>query len=218
MILKPLQIFQKAHCLDPDGVFGPKTINAMRIAFQLTKEQTANFAGQCAHESNYFQRQFENLNYSYERLLQIFSHDFDTDRNRILPEAEKQVAKILARKPEQIANFVYANQNGNGDEASGDGWLYRGRGPLQLTGRRNYQLFADAMNDQEIMCNPDLVVTKYYFESALWYFDNNHLWNLAKKTDRASIKKLTKAINGGYHGLEERIEKTKKFEGWLLAA
>ncbi|MCC4228374.1 glycoside hydrolase family 19 protein [Zunongwangia profunda] len=218
MNLTPLQQFQKSQCLDPDNDFGPLTIKAMRFHFQLTIQQTANFAGQCAHESNYFQRQFENLNYSYERLLQIFSYDFDTDRNRILSDAEKQVARILARKPEQIANFVYANQNGNGDEASGDGWLFRGRGPLQLTGRRNYQLFADAMGDQEIMCNPDLVVTKYYFESAMWYFDNNHLWNLAKKTDLASIKQLTKRINGGYHGLDDRIEKTQKFEGWLRAA
>ncbi|MDN3595328.1 glycoside hydrolase family 19 protein [Zunongwangia endophytica] len=218
MNLTPLQKFQNSQCLDPDNDFGPLTIKAMRFAFSLSIEQTANFAGQCAHESNYFKRQFENLNYSYERLLQIFSHDFDTDRNRILSDEEKQVARILERKPQQIANFVYANQNGNGDEASGDGWLFRGRGPLQLTGRRNYQLFAAAMNDQEIMCNPDLVVTKYYFESALWYFESNNLWSIAKKTNRVAIKNLTKRVNGGYHGLQDRINKTINFEGWLRAA
>jgi len=215
--MSPLEKFQKENGLLPDGKIGKNTLGAMRVVFNICDPAwLAHYVGQLAHESQYFTREWENLNYSYERLLQIFSHDFDQDRNRILSEAEKQVARILAGKPEQIANFVYANQNGNGPEASGDGWLFRGRGPIMITGRKNYQLFADYVGDQEIMKNPDLIISKYYWQSAYWYFESNNLWRLCNVVDHSSIKRLTKAINGGYNNLQHRIELTEKYYKILL--
>ena len=210
--MNQLERFQQAQCLDPDGILGPITLKKMQSVFEIaSKERMAHFAGQCGHESLHFTREIENLNYSYERLLQVFSYDFDKDKNRILSGAEKEFARILARKPEEIANFVYANQNGNGPELSGDGWKFRGRGPLQLTGRRNYELFSIAVNDPEIMCNPDLIVEKYYFESALHFFSSNHLWRLCDHLDHDCITKLTRRINGGTNGLQDRISLTNKY-------
>lgn len=214
--MNQLQKFQAAHCLEPDGDLGPITLKKMQSVFQISsKERMAHFAGQCAHESGGFTRESENLNYSYERLLQIFTYDFDKDKNRILSGAEKEFARILARKPEEIANFVYANQNGNGSELSGDGWKFRGRGLLQLTGRRNYELFSIAVNDPEIMCNPDIIIQKYYFESALHFFSSNNLWPLCNTVDTSSITKLTRRINGGTHGLQDRIDLTNKYYDML---
>ena len=214
--MNQLQKFQQLHCLEPDGILGKITLGKMQEVFLISsKERMAHFAGQCAHESLHFTRESENLNYSYERLLQIFSYDFDKDKNRILSGSEKEFARILARKPEQIANFVYANQNGNGPELSGDGWKFRGRGPLQLTGCKNYELFSIAVNEPEIMCNPDLVIEKYYFQSALHFFSSNKLWPLCDRVDEDSIKKLTRRINGGTNGLQDRIDLTNKYYDML---
>jgi putative chitinase len=101
---------------------------------------------------------------------------------------------------------------GNGDEKSGDGWKFRGRGALQLTGKDNYTAFAQHLQKPEILTTPDLVATLYAFESAIFFFDRNKLWSICDQgiTD-ASILQLTKRINGGTHGLEDRVAKTKKF-------
>ena len=105
---------------------------------------------------------------------------------------------------------------GNGDEKSGDGWKYRGRGALQLTGKSNYNAFSNYLKKPEIMQNPDLVATDYAFESAIFFFDNNKLWSICDLgINDSSILTLTKRINGGTNGLEHRSELTKKYYSWL---
>jgi putative chitinase len=105
---------------------------------------------------------------------------------------------------------------GNGNEASGDGWKFRGRGALQLTGKANYQAFADYIGRPEVMHDPDLVAGELCFESALWFFDKNKLWSICDQgTGDAAILALTKRINGGTHGLADRQAKTRKYKQWL---
>jgi putative chitinase len=121
-----------------------------------------------------------------------------------------------ARQPEKIANRVYASRMGNGDEKSGDGWKFRGRGALQLTGKDNYKQFSESLKRPEILTNPDLVAGELAFESAIFFFNKNKLWDICDKgVNDAAILSLTKRINGGTHGLDDRNEKTKKYYGWL---
>jgi putative chitinase len=104
---------------------------------------------------------------------------------------------------------------GNGDESSGDGYRYKGRGAIQLTGKSNYEAF-DKLVEDDIVANPDLVATKYSLMSAAWFFSKNNLWPLCDKgIDKASITSVTKRVNGGNHGLPDRIEKTTKFYNLL---
>lgn len=165
-----------------------------------TSYRKAAFLSQCAHESGYFTRLVENLNYSAPRLMEIWPRRFPT----------LAVANQYARNPEKIANFVYANRMGNGPPSSGDGWKYRGRGLIQLTGKSNYarcstDLGINFVNQPELLEKEAGAV-----QSAMWFWNVNHLNNYADKED---IRGLTKAINGGHHGLDERImlyEKAKK--------
>ena len=189
-----------------DGAFGPGTLKAAATYYKLNKNRAAHFFAQTAHESGNFKAFSENLNYGAKGLRGIFGKYFPTDG----------LAAAYERKPEKIANRVYANRMGNGDEASGDGWKYRGRGALQLTGKSNYQAFADYVNRPDVMSNPDLVAGELCFESALWFFDRNKLWSICDQgiTDSA-ILALTKRINGGTHGLDDRKMKTKKYATWL---
>lgn len=196
-----LKLFQQKIGANPDGVFGKETLTKAMEYLKISKEQTANFFGQVAHESGKFSLFTENLNYNTQGLVSIFKNYFP---NTI-------VAESYARNPQKIANKVYSNRMGNGNELSGEGWKYRGRGALQLTGKANYQAFADYLNKPEIMTNPDLVATEYAFESALFYFAKNNLWTIASKVDEASITLLTKRINGGYNGLEDRKLLTNKY-------
>lgn len=189
-----------------DGAFGPGTLKAAATYYKLNRNRAAHFFAQTAHESGNFKAFSENLNYSAQGLRGIFGKYFPT----------QAMADAYARKPEKIANRVYANRMGNGDEASGDGWKYRGRGALQLTGKSNYQAFSDYVNRPDVMTNPDLVSGELCFESALWFFDRNKLWSICDQgiTD-AAILALTKRINGGTHGLDDRKMKTKKYATWL---
>jgi putative chitinase len=127
------------------------------------------------------------------------------------------MARAYERQPQKIANRVYANRMGNGDEASGEGWKYRGRGPLQLTGKNNYRAFGKYIGrEQEVLDNPDIVANELGFESALWFFDANKLWSICDQgINDAAILQLTKRINGGTHGLDDRKAKTKKYAAWL---
>jgi putative chitinase len=105
---------------------------------------------------------------------------------------------------------------GNGNEASKEGWTFRGRGALQTTGKSNYQSFSDYLKKPEIMTNPDLVATDYAFESAMFFFDKNKLWSICDKgVSDATILSLTKRINGGTNGLEDRASLTKRYYKWL---
>jgi putative chitinase len=156
-------------------------------------QRIAAFIAQCSHESGGFTALKENLNYRAVTLRKIFPKYFPTD----------DLANAFAGKPEMIANRVYASRMGNGDEASGDGFRYCGRGLIQLTGKSNYQSFADSleMNVEDV---PDYLSTfEGAAQTACWFWESN---NLNRFADSGDIKGLTKAINGGYIGLEDRIQ------------
>ena len=199
---------QEKMGITADGAFGKGTLTAGMRYFKLTPDRAAHFFAQTAHETGNFKTFSENLNYSADGLHKIFGKYFvGVDANS------------YARNPEKIANRVYANRMGNGDETSGDGWKYRGRGALQLTGKDNYQELADALGKPEIMQNPDLVADRYAFDSAVFFFNKNKLWAMCDHgVNDAAILALTKRINGGTHGLEDRAEKTKKYAEWLKDA
>lgn len=202
-----LVALQKKIGVTADGAFGPGTMKAAMAFYKMSPVRAAHFFAQTAHESGNFKAFSENLNYSADGLTKIFGKYF-TAAN----------AGAYARNPEKIANRVYASRMGNGDEKSGDGWKYRGRGALQLTGKDNYKAFADYLKKPEIMTNPDLVATEYSFESAIFFFDKNKLWDICDKgVNDAAILALTKRINGGTHGLDDRKEKTKKFAAMVGA-
>jgi len=189
-----------------DGAFGPGTLKAASAFYKLSPNRAAHFFAQTAHESGNFKTFSENLNYSAKGLRGIFRKYFPTDA----------LANAYARQPMKIANRVYANRMGNGPESSGDGWKFRGRGALQLTGHDNYQAFANYVNRPDVMTNPDLVAGELCFESALWFFDRNKLWGICDQgVNDAAILALTKRINGGTHGLDDRKQKTKKYATWL---
>ena len=197
---------QKKIGVTADGAFGPGTFKAAAAYYKLSPDRAAHFFAQTAHESGNFKAFSENLNYGAKGLRGVFRKYFPTDA----------LARVYERKPEKIANRVYANRMANGDEGSGDGWKYRGRGALQLTGKFNYSEFAKYVNRPDVMTNPDLVATELAFESALWFFDKNKLWSICDQgINDAAILALTKRINGGTHGLDDRKLKTKKYAAWL---
>ena len=201
-----LAALQKKVGVTADGVFGPGTLKAAATYFKLSPVRAAHFFAQTGHESGGFKSFTENLNYSPDGLRKIFGKYFPTDA----------MAAQYARKPEKIANRVYADRMGNDDESSGDGWKFRGRGALQLTGHDNYKAFSNSLKRPDIMLNPDLVATELAFESAKWFFDTNKLWTICDRgiTDEA-ILALTKRINGGTHGLEDRSVRTKQYAKWM---
>lgn len=201
----PLSALQTKCGVTADGAWGPNTYRAAREYFKLSNNQAAHFFGQCAHESANFTVFSENLNYSAEGLNKIFKKYFPTPVS----------TTGYVRKPEKIANRVYASRMGNGPESSGDGWKYRGRGPIQLTGKDNYTAFANDIGRPDVITNPDIVVSELAFESALWFFRKNGLLAIADGgvTD-AVITQITKRVNGGTHGLDDRLKKTKQFAAW----
>lgn len=171
-----------------------------------TPLRLAHFLGQCSHESGNFTVKTENLNYSAQGLLNIFKKYFPT----------LEAATPYSRQPEKIANKVYANRMGNGDEKSGMGWKYKGRGFIQLTGFENYKRF-DEFVDDNIKNNPELVASKYPLLSAAWFWSVNSINAIADKgIDNATISAVTKKINGGTIGLAHRIEMTNKFYTLLV--
>lgn len=189
--------FQQENGLVADGILGKNTIQKMRCVFDIkTDAQMAHFLANIHHETGGFRADTENLNYSASGLLGVFPKYFD-----------ESTANLYNRQPEKIANRVYANRMGNGNEKSGDGWKYRGRGALQLTGKDNYKAFASFLGDVSVVTNPDIVAAKYYWQSALFYFTRNNLWNLMKGNDPETVKAVRKAVNGGYNGLREVQEK-----------
>lgn len=203
--LGPLESLQSKCGITVDGKWGSGTYRAARDYFKMTNSQAAHFFGQCAHESGGFKVFSENLNYSADGLTKIFKKYFPS----------LAAAQPYARKPEKIANKVYANRMGNGPESSGDGWKYRGRGPIQLTGKDNYTAFSQSISRPDVLTNPDVVASELAFESALWFFSKNNLFAIADKgvTD-AVITQVTKKVNGGTHGLDDRINKTKQYASW----
>jgi putative chitinase len=200
-----LVALQKKLGVTADGAFGPSTLKAAAAYYKLSPNRAAHFFAQTAHETGGFKAFSENLSYGAKGLRGIFGKYFPTDA----------MANAYERQPQKIANRVYGGRMGNGVEASGDGWKYRGRGALQLTGKANYQAFSDYIKRPDVMTNPDLVAGELCFESALWFFDKNRLWGICDQgINDAAILALTKRINGGTHGLDDRMAKTKKFAGW----
>lgn len=157
-----------------------------------TPLRLAHFLAQCHHESNGFRVVEENLNYRAAGLLRVFPKYFDL-----------QTAEEYAHNKVAIASRVYANRMGNGDEASQDGWLYRGRGYIQLTGKDNYAAFNDQL-PEDIIKNPDLVATQYPMLSAAWFWDHNKI-NAVIDND-ASVYDVTRKVNGGLNGIEDRMQ------------
>lgn len=203
--LGPMAALQAKCGVAADGKWGPGTFKAAKSYFKLSTAQAAHFFGQCAHESGGFKVFSENLNYSADGLTKIFKKYFPS----------LAAAQPYARKPEKIANKVYANRMGNGPESSGDGWKFRGRGPIQLTGKSNYTQFAQDIGRPDVLTNPDIVATELAFESALWFFNKNNLFAIADKgVSDAVIGQITRRVNGGTHGLDDRIKKTKQFAAW----
>jgi putative chitinase len=162
-----------------------------------------HFLAQCSHESGGFSAVSENLNYSADGLMKIFGHYFT-------PE----LAKSYAFKPEMIASRVYGNRMGNGNEASKEGFKFRGRGYVQLTGKENYARFSKFIGEDCVL-NPDLVANKYPLASAGYFFDSNKLWSICDQgaTD-AVVTQVTRRVNGGTNGLAHRLSEFKKF--WSL--
>lgn len=170
-----------------------------------TPLRLAHFLSQCSHESGGFKITKENLNYSAKGLCGIFKKYFT-------PES----AAEYQRKPEKIANIVYANRMGNGNQASGDGYKFLGRGALQITGRDNYTALSKDLG-VDFVTNPDLVAKEYSLVSAGWFFSKNKLNAISDLgTSEEVITKLTKRINGGTIGLPHRIEEFKTFYKLLV--
>ena len=200
-----LKSLQEKIGVTADGAFGPGTLKAAMNFFKMTPERAAHFFAQTGHETGEFKLFTENLNYSADGLKKIFGKYFPGDS-----------ANSYARNPEKIANKVYSSRMGNADEASGDGFKFRGRGALQTTGKNNYVALSAYLKNPEIMTTPDLVASTFAFESAMFFFEANKLWSICDKgVNDASIKELTKRINGGFNGLEHRVALTKKYYGWL---
>jgi len=197
-----LKDFQTKIGVTADGAWGPGTLKAAVEFYKMPKVRAAHFFAQTSHETGGFKFFTENLNYSAESLVKVFSKYF----------AGIGVATLYAKKPENIANKVYANRMGNGDESSGDGYKYRGRGAIQLTGKDNYAAFAKSIGRPDVLTNPDIVSSELAFESAMFFFDKNKLWDICDRgINDDAIVALTKRINGGIIGLEDRKKHTYEY-------
>jgi putative chitinase len=231
--------WQSNNKLTPDGVIGPKTWGMMfptqtikedvvipkstplkldklkdhipvsviaqipetAAKFNITNPlRLAHFLAQCSHESAGFKAVQENLNYSADGLKKIFPKYFPGN-----------LAESYARNPEKIASKVYGGRMGNGDETTKEGWKFRGRGYIQLTGKQNYTSFAKFIGEDTVS-NPDLVATKYPLASAAFFFDSNRLWSICDRgADDITVTEVTRRVNGGTIGLSERIKEFKHF-------
>jgi putative chitinase len=169
--------------------------------FQInTPLRLAHFLAQCGHESGGFKATQENLNYSADGLKKIFPKYFPGN-----------LAESYARNPEKIASKVYGGRMGNGKEETKEGYKFRGRGYIQLTGKENYTSFAKSIGEDTV-ANPDLVATKYALASAGWFFSKNGLNAIADRgADDATITAVTKRVNGGTIGLSDRIKHFKEY-------
>ena len=181
-------------------------VNSIVTLFNITNShRLAHFLAQCAHESGNFKFLTENLNYSADGLQKIFGKYFPT----------RALAEQYARKPDKIGSRVYANRMGNGDEASGEGYKFRGRGYIQLTGKNNYKEFSDFIKE-DCVANPDLVATKYPLTSAAFFFNRNDLWRICDRGDTPEVvKAVTVRVNGGTHGLADRQQKFDTYKALI---
>ena len=183
----------------PDKVIEelPEVVSRFNITTTL---RLSHFLSQCAHESGNFAHVVENLNYSAQGLKRVFGKYFPNNLN-----------ESYARKPEKIGSRVYGGRMGNGEEATKEGFKFRGRGYIQLTGKSNFSRFSQFIGE-DVVANPELVSTKYPLTSAAFFFETNNLWPICDKGSSTEVvTTLTKRINGGTNGLADRIAKFKKF-------
>jgi putative chitinase len=183
----------------PDAVISqiPDAAKKFNITNPL---RLAHFLAQCGHESAGFKAIQENLNYSADGLKKIFPKYFPGN-----------LAEGYAKNPEKIASKVYGSRMGNGDETTKEGFKFRGRGYIQLTGKDNYTKFAKFIGEDTVS-NPDLVATKYPLASAAFFFDSNKLWTICDKgADDATVTAVTKRVNGGTIGISDRIKHFKEY-------
>jgi len=188
----------------PDSVIAqiPDTAAKFNITTPL---RLAHFLSQCAHESGNFKAVSENLNYSADGLKKIFPKYFPGT-----------LSESYARNPEKIASRVYGGRMGNGDETTKEGFKFRGRGFIQLTGKQNYTNFTKFIGE-DCVANPDLVASKYPLASAAFFFNSNKLWEICDKgADDATVTAVTKRVNGGTIGLPNRIKHFKEYYSLLV--
>jgi putative chitinase len=185
----------------PDSVLAqiPETVSKFKID---TPIKLAHFLAQCGHESGGFKFVTENLNYSSDGLKKIFPRYFPGN-----------LSESYARNPEKIASKVYGSRMGNGSEETKEGWKFRGRGYIQLTGKDNYTAFGNAINE-DVLSNPDVVSTKYPLLSAAWFFNKNCLSKCVDASD-ATVTSVTRCVNGGTNGLEDRLKHFKEYYSLL---
>jgi len=200
-----MQCLQEKIGSTPDGSFGPNTAKAIAKHYELSPYRAAHLLGQASHESGGFKRTRENLNYSWSGLMKTWPTRFKTEEE----------AKKYHRQPSKIAGKVYLRKS-LGNESVDDARNFIGRGFVQLTGRANYKAFATDMNVPEVLIDPNLVEGKYAFETALWFFNKNDLFTVADRgINENTITQITKRVNGGHHGLDDRIAQTNKIYRWL---
>lgn len=201
------QLFPKAQ--DPDSWVS--SMNEVFPKYEInTPQRVAAFLAQCGHESGGWTVFEENLNYSAQGLANTWPTRFaiKNDKGEVVkPAKPNTIANQIQRNPVEIANHVYCDRMGNGSYASGEGWKYRGRGPIQLTGKENYTRFAKEMFQdwQNLVDNPDWVNADRNFAlmSAIWFWNDK---KLNQWVDSGDFKELTRRINGGYNGLEDRTK------------
>ena len=191
----------KGHIPDSVLLQIPDTAKKFNITNNL---RLAHFLAQCSHESGGFKAISENLNYSADGLKKIFGKYFPGNLN-----------ESYARQPEKIAARVYGGRMGNGDESTKEGYKFRGRGYIQLTGKSNYVNFTKFIGE-DCVSNPDLVANKYPLASAAFFFDSNKLWSTCDQGSSDEIvTKVTKRVNGGTIGLVDRIKHFKEYYNLL---
>lgn len=180
-----------------------------------TPLRMAHFLAQCAHESMNFRVTGENLYYTDAKRVAVIFRKFDKNKDGKVCAKEIAFAQGYTRNPQKLASFVYADRMGNGGEETGEGWKFRGRGYIQLTGKNNYYAFGRAIG-VDLLSNPDLVISTYPLLSAAWFFSANNLNPIADKgyTDGV-VTQITRRVNGGTHGLKDRIGKFKVFYNLL---
>jgi putative chitinase len=199
-----MKVLQAKCGVTPDGSFGPNTARAIAKHYDLKPERAAHLLGQASHESGGFKLTRENLNYSAETMCKVWPNRFKT----------VEYAAPFARNPKALAESVYFGRMGNISKEMAS--LYIGRGFVQLTGYDNHKAFAHDMNRPDVLTDPSLLESELAFESALWFFQKNDLFKIADEgVNDDTIKRITKRVNGGYHGLEHRTEETNKIYGWL---
>lgn len=181
----------------PDSVITQIPEVASKFAIN-TPVKLAHFLAQCGHESGGFKLVSENLNYSADGLRKIFPKYFKD----VSPDS-------YARNPQKIASRVYGGRMGNGPESTGEGFKYRGRGFIQLTGKNNYKAFSDSIGI-DVVAEPDLVATKYPLLSAAWFFSKNCLSKCIDASD-VTVTNVTKCVNGGTIGLPDRLKHFKEY-------